>query len=419
MKAVELEIAERTLANGITCIAVRSRGVPTFAATVALRSGQVEEGPREHGLAYLTGSLLEEGTRQRDAVELAESIEALGAALECSGGGATIHCPAEEAQKAVRLLHEVVLEPRFDPREVRRVQGEIAAEIDAEDADPRSVARKRFRAEAYGEHPLGRPHYGSRSAIAAYRAADLVRFHRKWFVPHDTIVAAAGPMETEETLDLLAKTFRAFRGERPERHEVPPVVMPGARRDIHLPMDREQVHVMLGHPGIRRSDPDFVALAVMDHVLGSGPGFTSRIGKKLRDEQGLCYSVHASITSGAGLEPSLFYAYIGTSPEHRQRAIDGFLAEIHAIRDTLPGADELRDVQDYLTGSWVFGLERNSNLVGFAVRSKRYGLGPDWLQRYPELVRAVTREEVQRVARLHLDPERVVVVSAGAGTARA
>ena len=414
MKKVELDIEERVLPNGVCCIAVRSHGVPTFAATVAMRVSQIDESPREHGLAYFMGSLLEEGTRHRDAVELAEAVELLGASLDAGSSGATIQCPADEAQKAVRLLREVALEPAFDAREVKRVAGEIHAEIEAEAADPRSVARQRFRAEAFGPHPLGRPHYGSVEAIASYRAADLQRFHRTWFVPHVAIVAASGPMETGETLDLLAKTFRSFRGERPDRHEAAQASMPTARRDIHLPMEREQVHVLLGHLGVRRNDPDFIGLTVMDHVLGTGPGFTSRIGKKLRDEQGLCYSVHASITSGAGLEPSLFAAYIGTSPEHRQRAIEGFLAESRTIRGTLPPEQELQDVKDYLPGSWGFGLERNSNLVGYVVRSRRYGLGYDYIHRYPDLVRAVTREEVQRVAQQHLDPERMIVVSAGA-----
>jgi zinc protease len=180
-------------------------------------------------------------------------------------------------------------------------------------------------------------------------------------------------------------------------------------------MEREQVHVYVGHPGVRRTDPDFVPLLVMDHVLGTGPGFTSRITRRLRDEMGLCYSVSASITHGAGLEPSAFAAYIGTSAEHRQKSIEVFLEEIRRIRSEPPSADELRDVQDYLTGSYVFGLERNANLCGYAIRSKRYGLGYDYIDRYPELVRAVTRDEVLRAAQQHLDAERIVIASAGAG----
>ncbi|MFO1053819.1 MAG: pitrilysin family protein [Planctomycetota bacterium] len=415
MKKVAIECAERELGSGLCCIAVRNPGVPTFAAVASFRVGQCDETAREHGLAYFTGTMLEEGTRQRDSIALAEAVEEIGASLDTTSNGAAVHCPADEAKKAVRLLHEVLLEPAFDAREARRIQGEILAEIEADEADPRSVARLRFRAEAYGAHPFARPRYGSRTALAALRSADLVRFHRRWFVPQETIVAAVGPFETEETLDLLAKTFRGFRGTAPERAPVVPPEMPAERRDVHLPMDREQVHVYLGHAGIRRADPDYIPLLVMDHVLGTGPGFTSRIGKKLRDEQGLCYSVSAGITSGAGLEPSLFAAYIGTSPEHRKRAIDGFLTEIRAIRSTPPTDQEVRDVQDYLTGNWVFGLERSSHLASYVLSCRRFGLGYDYLERYPDLVRAVTTDDVMRAAQTHLDPKRVLIVSAGAG----
>jgi zinc protease len=170
----------------------------------------------------------------------------------------------------------------------------------------------------------------------------------------------------------------------------------------------------MGHIGVRRTDPDYYALAVMDHVLGTGPGFTSRCSKKLRDELGLCYSVSAGITASASEEPGMFTAYIGTSPEHRQRAIDGFMAEIERIRTEPPSEDELQDVKDYLTGSFVFGLERNTNLAGYVVRAKRYGLGFDFLHRYPEIIRGITREKVLEVAQQCLHPERMVTVSAGA-----
>jgi zinc protease len=414
VKKIDLDIGERVLGNGLTCIAVRNPSVPTFAAAANFRATQLEEGPREGGLAYLTGSMLEEGTRSLDSVSLAEAVEVLGAALDTSAGSASIQCPVDEARKAVRLLHQVVTDPAFDAREVRRLEGEIAAEIEADAAEPRTLASQRFRREIYGDHPLGRPRYGSAESTMALRPADLRRFHARYYGPHDAIVAAAGPWEVEATLDLLAKTFRSLRGDEPARSMLSQPAPLAVTRAVHLPLEREQVHVFLGHLGIRRSDPDYVALLVMDHILGTGPGFTSRIGKKLRDEQGLCYTVHAAITNGAGLEPGLFSAYIGTSPEHRTRAIDGFLREIRMIRDEPVTEQELRDVADYLTGSWVFGLERNANLVGYAIRCKRYALGYDYIQRYPDMVRAITREEVQRVARRHLDPERVAIVSAGA-----
>jgi len=179
-------------------------------------------------------------------------------------------------------------------------------------------------------------------------------------------------------------------------------------------MAREQVHIYLGHLGIRRTHPDFYVLSVMDHVLGTGPGFTSRCSRKLRDELGLCYAVSAGITPSAGEEPGTFTAYIGTSPEHRQKAVDGFLAEIRRIRTEPVSAQELQDVKDYLTGSFVFALERNSNLAAYAIRARRFALGFDFLQRYPDIVRSITAEQVREAAERHLHPDRLAVISAGA-----
>ncbi|MEC7723979.1 MAG: insulinase family protein, partial [Planctomycetota bacterium] len=231
--------------------------------------------------------------------------------------------------------------------------------------------------------------------------------------PRAGYVAASGPFEPEEMLDRLERALRGLRGAAPEHNQHPEVEL-GVASDQHVAMPREQVHVFLGHKGIRRTDPDFYKLTVMDHILGSGPGFTSRCSRKLRDEQGLCYSVSAGISSSAGEEPGTFTAYIGTSPEHRERAVAGFLAEIDAIRKQPPSADELQDVKDYLTGSYVFALERNSNLAAYAIRARRFGLGYDFVERYPDLVRAVTVEDVREVAERHLHPDRLTIVSAGA-----
>lgn len=250
--------------------------------------------------------------------------------------------------------------------------------------------------------------------MARLKPKDLRDYHDQWFRPAGGYVAASGPDEPEKMLDRLEKAFRDFRG-KPHKHKAPPDVdLAPAGRDAHLPMPREQVHVFLGHLGIRRTHPDFYVLSVMDHVLGTGPGFTSRVSRKLRDEQGLCYSVSAGITGSAGEEPGTFTAYIGTSPEHRQKAVDGFLEEIRRIRSEPVSAQELQDVKDYLTGSFVFGLERNSNLAAYAIRARRFGLGFDFIQRYPDIIRAITAEQVRETAERHLHPDRLVVISAGA-----
>lgn len=412
--AVALEIGERSLANGLTLLAVRNPAVRTFAASAQLEIDLRAEARGEGGLVHLTGRCLEEGTKRRSGTELSKAIEEMGGFLEGEASGGSLQCPAEMASKGVRLLGEMVCEPAFPAGDVARVRDEVLTEIRADSEDPQEVARERFHKEAYGRHPYGRPDRGARTQVARLRPVDLRRFHRKWFVAGGGYVAAAGPAEPVEMLDFLEKSFEGMRPGDVElsRPGVPP--LPAQSREIHLPMDREQVHVFVGHRGIRRSDPDYHALQVMDHILGTGPGFTSRIARRLRDDLGLCYSVHAGITGSAGEEPGLFMAYIGTSPPHRNQAVEGFLEEISRLCTTLPSESELRDVHRYLTGSFVFSLQRNTSLLRYAIRAKRFGLGFDYLHRYPALITAVTRQDVRRVAVEHLHADKVAVVSAGA-----
>ncbi|GDY01328.1 hypothetical protein LBMAG49_06570 [Planctomycetota bacterium] len=411
---IKLDIGEQVLDSGLTLLAVRNPGVETYACVMSLDIRAGDEPAVNTGLVNLLGETLDEGTKRYDSLEFSAAVESIGGAIECNHRGGSIYCPAQYQKNANELLHEMLLQPAFPGREVRRVKGEILTEIQADEDDPRVVAGRRFRHQVYGDHPLGRPAQGTKKSLQRLQPKDLRDFHREFFRPVGGFVAASGPDDPSRMLLNLRKAFRDFKGKAPKHNKMPLVPTPKASRDLHVPMAREQVHVYLGHAGIRRTDPDFYILSVMDHVLGTGPGFTSRCARRLRDEQGLCYAVSAGITSSAGEEPGAFTAYIGTSPEHRQRAIDGFLKEIEGLRREPPTAEEIADVQAYLTGSFVFAFERNSNLAAYAIRAKRFQLGFDYLHRYPQIIRSITREQVQQSAVQHLHPEAMICVSAGA-----
>ena len=413
-QSIRLSIAERQLKSGLTLLSVHNPGAQTYACVTSLDVRLADEDPRYPGVANMVGECLDEGTSKHNALELATAVESLGGMMEGNHRGGVVMCPAHQQKKATRLLREMVLEPGFPAREVRRVQSEVMTEIQAEEDDPRSVASRMFRAKIYGDHPLGRPLHGTIQGVSAIKPKQLRDAHKKWFRPAGGYVSASGPFEHEDMLDRLEQAFGSFRGATPEHQPLPKLTLASEGCNVHRPMQREQVHLFLGHLGIRRSDPDFYKLAVMDHILGSGPGFTSRCSRKLRDEQGLCYSVSAGISGSAGEEPGTFTAYIGTSAEHRQKAVDGFLAEIQTIQKEPPTETELQDVKDYLTGSYVFALERNSNLAAYAIRARRFGLGFDFIERYPGLIESVTREQIREVAEKHLHPDRLATISAGA-----
>ncbi len=413
---LQLETAERTMDCGLTLLAVRG-AAETFASTLVLDVGARDEKPGEEGIASFAGACLDEGTASHDALQLAEALESIGGSIGPQSNGGSVSAPASEARKALGFLHDVVLKPSFPSREVNRVRQETLTEIQADLADARTVASQRFREEVFGaKHPSGRPDHGGPDQVESFKPGGLRRWHAKWFVPHGGIMAAASPDDPERTLDLLERTMKGFRGKEIKHAEVPEVPLPDARREVHVPMEREQVHVFLGHGGIERAHPDFYALQVMDHVLGSGPGFTSRIARKLRDEQGLCYSVGAGISSSAGRYAGVFAAYIGTSAKDRKAAIAGFFKEIDTIRKELVTVEELEDVKRYLTGSYVFAFERSGNLAAWLVRAKRFELGFDHVHEYPNIIESITREDVLRVAKEHLHPSKMLTVSAGAGS---
>jgi len=151
----------------------------------------------------------------------------------------------------------------------------------------------------------------------------------------------------------------------------------------------------------------------MDTILGSSPGFTSRIPRILRDEQGLCYSTFSNIASSAGQDPGRFIAYIGTSPENMVHATDSILTEIRRITQEPITESELQDAIDYLTGSFVFNFETNAQVAGFMIEAEIFKLGFDYLTRYPALIRSVTREDVARVAKRYLDPDNLTIIVVG------
>ena len=411
---IRLSVAERQLKSGLTLLSVHNPGAQTYACVTSLDVRIADEDPRYPGVASMVGECLDEGTSKYGALELATAVESLGAMMEGNHRGGVVMGPASQQKKATNLLREMVLQPTFPAREFKRVQAEVLTEIKAEEDDPRAVAGRLFRAKIYRDHPLGRPAHGTIKSVASLKPKQLRDAHKKWFQPGNGYIAASGPFEHEDMLDRLERAFGSCRGKAPEHVPLPELSLAPEACNVHLPMKREQVHLFLGHLGIRRTDPDFYRLSVLDHILGSGPGFTSRCSRKLRDEQGLCYSVSAGITGSAGEEPGTFTAYIGTSAEHREKAVAGFLDEIHAIRKEPPTETELQDVKDYLTGSYVFALERNSNLAAYAIRARRFGLGFDFIERYPDLIKSVTCEQVREMAEKHLHPDRLATISAGA-----
>lgn len=400
------------LSCGATLLVHHRPGAPVAAIDAHIRGGPSLDAAGLEGVAYLTGALADQGTRRHDEERIAELLEPHGGDLQGESTGIAGSIVSGAWQVLGGLVCELLTEPAYPAAQVRRQKTRLLRRLANEEADPRRQGSLAFRRLIYGDHWLGRPTYGTTDSLERIEARHLRTHHRKHWVASRGVIGFCGDVEPEEVRRFFER--RLARWKRGEPLPVRSASFPEPRPALEvLPARRKQVHVFLGHLGIRRNDPDYARLVVMDHVLGQGPGFTDRISRRLRDELGLAYSVSAGISASAGLSPGTFTAYIGTSAEHVVTAVEHFLAELHRIREELVPEDELRMAKDYLSGSFSLGFERATRRASHLVTAEVQGLPGDILERLPREFEAVTAEELREAARAHLFPERCSVSAAG------
>lgn len=413
-----LDIERVVLQNGIVLLLGENHTIPAISINAVVGAGSRYESDEKAGLASLLGDMLDEGTTTRSAQELAEQIEQVGGHLQTFGGyaqsGVSVTVLSPDLDLGLDLVADVMMnstipEDRFEQQKDRRL-----AQIKSRNDDPRVVASDTFNEIVYHGHPAHRPRTGYEHTVAALTTKDMLDFYRHYFVPNNTTIAIVGDINKEEIKNKIEKVFANWPiAEGFKLPEVASVERQSSPIKKFIFKEKEQINLYLGHLGILRSNPDYYSLVIMDTILGSSPGFTSRIPRLLRDEQGLAYTTFSNIASSAGLDPGRFVAYIGTSPENMELATKGMLQEINRIREEPVSDDEIKDAIDYLTGSFVFNFETNAQIAGFLVEAEIFKLGFSFLSDYPNLIRAVTKEDVHRVAKKYLDPENFTLVVVG------
>ncbi len=410
---LRIQSTKKVFNNGLTLLVAPNRNVPTASIAIYCDSGILCEPESKAGLAHLVSLVIDEGSKKRSGEAVREEIESIGGDLETGPSGASVAVPSSELERGLRVLSEVLLTPAFPEKAVRSKKDLVLSEILAEEDDLQAKAQRQFKELVYGAHPLHRPSHGYERTVMKLTRRDLVDHHKKYYAPERTILAVAGEVTTAQVERLVEKYFGRWSNKAAPFPAIPPLPRFRHSRQLLIHKATKQVHIYVGHQGIRRNDPDYYKLLVMDYVLGSGPGFTDRLSKKLRDQQGLAYTVHAGIASTSGKEPGVFSAYMGTSPETLERAVKGILAELRQIVHKAPSEEEVRLAKDYLTGSYVFGVERNLSRALFLINRERYQLGDDYFQNYPKYVESVTPAQILEAARKHIFPDRYVLVAVG------
>ena len=403
-----------TLPNGLKIMLLENHRLPMVYVEAKVGRVRMYEPANQNGLAQLTGEMMEEGTKTRDADKITTLMADVGGSFSVGGSGGSVKVLADDTELGIELLFDCLMNAEFPEDSLASKQEQLLTVLAEEENKPEERGMQAFRSAVYGMHPFGRT-TADRKVILDLTRKDLREFHRRVFVPNNTVVAIVGDFDSDKILAFVKKQTEAWKSaELPkiDSHSLPSPEK--FTQTIISDAGASQLHVFIGQLGVKRNDPDFYKLLVMDNVLGTGPGFTDRLSASLRDRQGLAYTVRATITGNAGDEPGTFTGYIGTFPDKFAEVKDGFLKEVNKLRNEVPDKEEVEDAKKFLTGSIAFSITTCDQAATMLLAIDRHKLGGDYLNDYRKAIDAVTPEDVRAVAKKYLNPEKLTLIAVGA-----
>ncbi len=406
-----IEARREVRPDGLVLLHAEKNNLPIVEVTLLVKASPSDEPPEKAGLANLVAELLPEGTKTRTSEQISEEIEFVGGGLDASAGRdyttITLSVLKKDIDKGFELFSDILLNPVFPEDEISRKKELIKGGLRQSEEDPEFVAQREFRKALYGPHPYGRLISGSPSTIDAIGRDDLLWFYRTFYRPNNSILAVVGDISYEEVEALLDRYLSGWKPGAVPEVELP--AAPGLKEKVEITIDRSltQASMLLGHLGIKRSNPDYYAVSVMNYILGGG-GFASRLMSRIRDDMGLAYDVYSSFDSG--MYGGIFEVGVQTKNKSAKTVIGVILDELERMRREPVTDAELGDAKAFLTGSFPRRLDTMKKIAAFLTVTEFYGLGIDYDRKYPQYIDSVTKEDVLSVARKYLDPERYVLV---------
>jgi len=409
------ETVKRTvLDNGITVLIRENRSAPVVILEGLVTAGAIDDPAGKLGLASFVASMVTRGSACYDFDHFNEITEAVGASLNVSADSHATYfglsCLTEDFADLIDVLADALQRPSFPADQAEIVLGQTLVYHQERLHDTQQLAGLRFFETLYDGHPYGHAISGYPETVRTISRDDLVAFHAKRYTPQEAIIVVSGDVDPDSVLALVTDAFGHWQGGAPEKALPDAQHIEESRRvDIDIP-HKFQSDIVIGCLAVPRGHPDFYALRVANTILG-GFGMMGRLGESVREQQGLAYG--CSSTLDADLIAGAWFANAGVNPENIEQAIAAILQEFERLgAETVP-TEELRDSQDYMTGIVPLALETNSGVASTLLNMEWYGLGLDYLQRYSELIYAVTPEDIQHVARQYLRPDKSVLVVAG------
>jgi predicted Zn-dependent peptidase len=404
-------IRREVLPNGIVVITERMEHVRSVSVGVWIGTGSRQEPAELNGVSHFIEHMVFKGTERRSAEEIARSVDRVGGMLDAFTTKEMISFNAkvldEHVPVAFDVISDLVLRPRFDSEDIQKEKSVVLEEIKMEQDNPEYLVYEIFTQNFWREHPLGKPILGTRETVARFERAAVLDCFRSWYAPHNMLITAAGHLEHEKVVALVAAQFSALRPVSRGPSLTPPE--PSAQLTTRLKSELEQVHICVGVPGYPATDERRYALAVLNNILGGG--MSSRLFQNIREKHGLAYSVYSDLSPYR--DAGLMSVYAGTSLENAEKVIRMIICEFRSMKEELVTEEELRRAKDHLKGSMMLALESTSARMSNLARQEMYFQRFFTLDELIESIEQVSSRQLQEIARDFFRPEQIAVTVLG------
>jgi zinc protease len=398
------------LPNRLVVLVCEEHSLPFVTLQLLIDSGSRRDPTSEDGLAYLTARGLLLGTSKRTVTAINKELDFMGASLNVSPGRdytvLSLRTLKKDLDKGFSLFMEVLTEPTFPEEEIKREVEKTLALIQSLEDQPEDVAEKEFQKALFLTGPYGHPVEGTKESIPRIKREAIIRFFHTYYHPNDSILAVVGDITAEEVKTRILPILEKWQIGKIQEEPFNPAFAEGPET-VKINRQITQANIIIGNAGISRNNPDFYALTVMNYILGGG-GFASRLLEEIRNKRGLAYSVESFFDPGK--YPGSFQIVLQTKNSSAREAISLALQQIERFRKEPVSDEELEGAKKYLIGSFPLRLDTQGKLASFLIQVEYYGLGLDYPQKYPSLIKSVTSKDVLRVAKTYLHPESYILV---------
>ena len=410
-QAVEVQTVKSP--KGIVAWLVVDRTAPILSVSFAFRGGTVRDPAGKEGLSFMMSTLLDEGAGDLDSLAFQRRLEDLSISFRFDVGRdayqGSLRTLTRHRGEAFRLLGLALAKPRFDAEPLERSRAQIVSQLTRDQRNPQAVAQRAWIELAYAGHIYSRPVQGTPETIKTVTAAELKALHGGALARDNLIVGVVGDISPAELGTLLDAAF-ADLPEKSAPYAVPPVTVKPAGETVVKRMPFPQSAVVFGHEGVKRSDKDFYAAYVINHILGGG-SFSSRLYQEVREKRGLAYSVYTYLNP---LERgALYIGGVGTQNERVKESIEVIRAEWRRMAEGGVTQEEVDAAKQFITGSYPLRFSSAEQIARMLTEVQLEGLEQDFFDKRNAYMNAVTLDDVKRVAKRMLQPDSLIFVIVG------